>query len=235
MPTDISRLKSILRALVVCTSFLGLSACGWKSYIPTELKSSWSMKKIYEVDGTHWVGPRGINEAFIVYSIPDKALQRLQNEGLAYLTNLDSTKQYEDLFERYEKLTEQQQRESHLDFLVDTEGLYKGWRATPIQIEAEQRWIRDRRKNGKHDTKCIDVSLCSFYGDYKSIPQSFKKRKTLKKRSLNDLNFVDDIKPEYVELVVNILNSPNSYLGYGESGAIILSPEHKTLFLLYRD
>ena len=102
MPMKISKLKTILCALVVCTSFLGLSSCSsWKSFIPTELKSSGSMKKIYEVDGTHWTGPRGINEAFVVYSIPDKALQRLQNEGLEYLKNLDST----------------------------TEGLYKGWQA----------------------------------------------------------------------------------------------------------
>ena len=131
-----------------------------------------------------------------------------------------------------------------------------GWQATPIQINeerwnrqrndafdtlvrkglsAKQRWIRYRTKYGKRDTKCRDTSLCSFYGDYKSIPHYFKNNETLRKKSLNDLNFVDDIKPEYVELVGNILNSPNSYFGYGESGALILSLEHKMLFLLFRD
>ncbi|MDC0088047.1 hypothetical protein OAI07_00735 [Akkermansiaceae bacterium] len=226
---NISKLKSILCALVVCTSFLGLSGCSsWKSYIPTELKSSGSMKKIYEVDGSHWVGPSGINEAFVVYSVPDKVLQRIQSEGLGYLKNLDST----------------------------AESLYKGWQATPIQLNeerwnrqrndayntlvrkglsAEQRWVRYRTKYGKRDTKLRDTSLGSFYGDYKSLPHYFQNTETLRKRSLTDVNFVDDINPEYVDLVDSILNSPNSYFGYGESGALVLSLEHKKLFLLFRD
>ncbi len=198
--------KKILVALAIpfiCIALYDLFGFGWKVYVPKELKSFVSTKVIYEADGTHFVGPRGINEAFVVFSMSDQTAKSVQEQGLKYLERLST------------------------DYDGFKQSMFKDWQATPVK-DNQKKW---RVRGGD----CKDISLCSFYGDYQSKPKWLEKNKALKHRTLEDMNFVDDIEPEYVELVHTLLRSPNSYFAFGEPGVLIVSPEHRKLFLLFRD
>ncbi|PIR39319.1 MAG: hypothetical protein COV35_02030 [Alphaproteobacteria bacterium CG11_big_fil_rev_8_21_14_0_20_39_49] len=253
--------KVVILSVVLfsCSGFFNIFNSGWKSYIPQELKPT---KVIYEVDGTHAFGPGGINEAFIVYSLSNDLADKIKSEGLPYLENMPSTVMYEKLHASYENLlangnlAPEKERKERFAFLKATGGQYKDWQATPVPddeerwnrnrnkyykqwvregVPVEERWERYRGKYRGHDTLCKDISLCSFYGDLTQIPTSFKSSNVLKNKTLEELNFTDEIKSEYIELLENIIKSPNNYYSYGEFGVFVVSPQNKKAFLLYRD
>jgi hypothetical protein len=246
--------------LVACSGFLNVFGLGWKSRVPDELRRGISIE--YKLDRTHFFGPGGINEAFIVYNISDDVAREMQDKGLLYLDNMPSTQKYNELYTSYENLlatgnlTSEQERKNRFAYWRSTRGLYRDWQATPIP-DSEERWNRNRNKyykrwiregvpveerwarySGKyrwHDTACKDISMCSFYGGYKSIPPIFESSDVLRNKTLEELNFTDEIESEYIELVENIIKSPNNYFGYGEFGVFVVSPRYKKAFLLYRD
>ena len=54
----------------------------FRCFFPGELKVR---KMVLEVDRTHSMGPAGINNAFVVYELPEKASARISEEGLSGL------------------------------------------------------------------------------------------------------------------------------------------------------
>ncbi|MDA0781008.1 MAG: hypothetical protein PQ612_01240 [Rickettsiales bacterium] len=238
-------------ALFFCSGFFNIFSSGWIKHIPQELKPT---KVIYEVDGTHFFGPGGINDAFIVYKLSDEVVDKIQKEGLLYLENMSSTKDYKKLHDNYEnnrkneKMTSKEERKLRFAYWDNVRGLFKDWRASPV-TEADDMWNKTRYRHYRKeikgmspeeawakykkrvsDTNCVDVSVCSFYGDFKSVPYYFKE----KNKSLEDINFIDEISSDYIKLIDKIIMSSGSYYGYGEYGALVISPEHKKMFLLYR-
>lgn len=247
------KIVAILFVFVFSSGFMSFLGFGFKPYVPSEFKPFGFLNEEYKVDGTHFVGPRGINEAFLVYKMSGKSVEKINNNGLEYLTNLPSTKKYEQLYDSYlKRLKSKKTTRGRRSVKYERQkGAFKDWRATPIQ-DNEERWNRTRNnmfpglvgkgysaeqrrlrypglqnKSGPNP-QCIDLSLCSFYGDYHSLPKTAT-------RSLDEMNFTDGIQDDYVELVKEILTTPNSFYGYGDSGVLILSPEQERIIFLYRD
>ena len=233
----LKRILFILLTLMTCSGFIFSPA--WKSHVPDEFKSFGNPDVIYLVDGTHFFGPSGINEAFVVYSLSDDVLKKIEEGGLNYLQSIGSTIKYKELQVNYEKskgnpkLTSKEERTNRLQYRNDAIGLYKDWQATPVKWEEGWNTNFGIHHSFRHEF-CQGISICSFYGDKIIIPQSFKTDEVLKNLTLEDINFTDEIKPEYIQMINKIINSPDSYYAYGEFGVFIISPPQRKMFLLYR-
>jgi hypothetical protein len=195
-------------------------------------------------------GSSGINKAFVVYSLSDDVLKKIEQGGLNYLQGIESTIKYKELQSNYEKnisqidykgseknpnftpkdRSEKFMEENRLrhEYRGNAIGMYKDWRSTPVP----DNW--GHKNDDRNTTSCMDTSIFSYYGDLISIPPSFKNKEVLKNKTLADLNFTDEIKPEYIQMVNKIINSPDSYYAYGEFGVLIISPAQRKMFLLYR-
>ncbi|MDY7574687.1 hypothetical protein [Actimicrobium sp. CCI2.3] len=230
-------LKKFILTLFI---LMALSGCifnsGWKSHVPVDLKSFGQPNIIYLVDDTYFVGPGGINNAFVVYNLSDNALKKIQEGGLHYLQSMGSTIKYNNLWISYTNsknrpnITPREENSDRLQYYNDTRGLFKDWQATPV---TDNRW-RKNDENHSHSTSCKDTSICSFYGDFVSVPPIFKYDKRLQNQTLADLNFISKIKPEYIQMVNKIIASSGSYYGYGELGFFIIAPSEHKMFLLFR-
>lgn len=112
---------------------------------------------------------------------------------------------------------------------------YKDWQATPFADE-ERRWVRHfNMHNDFRKYFCQGISVCSFYGDNTAIPPYLKNDESFKGKTLEDLNFTDEIKSDYLKMANEAINSPGGYYGYGEFGIFIISPVNRKMIFLYRD
>lgn len=244
-------------SVISCSSFGDGS---WKRSLPETLKNNRATKVRYVLDRTHIFGPAGINKAFVVYALPESIATELQSRGLEYLNNLKSTQDYLRLSQSYELARHtvddksKEARKLRLDFKSDVFGMYKEWRTTPaprapigeryqlrVIGEPQSKLLYSLNNHSEHgaygemSTACVANMVCDFYGDFSIIPRRFKNSERLKNKSLADLNFSDEIKQKYIDLTQDILTAPGNFFGYGESGVLILSPEHNTAILLYRN
>lgn len=230
----LKRILFILLTLITCSGFIFNS--GWKKHVPDEFKSFGKPDVIYLVDGTHFFGPGGINDAFVVYSLSDDVLAKIEKDGLSYLQNLPSTKKYEEV--------EKHSGVDKLKYNDQITGRYKDWRATPLASD-NKTW-REYQYMGRaipsYDGKvysCTNISTCSFYGDFEELPTVLEFMRysdgSIHKQTLEDLNFIDEIKPEYIKMVDTIMNNDGGYYGYSEDGFFIISPSQRKMFLLYRN
>jgi hypothetical protein len=204
-----------LRLWLLMTTGLLTSACTSETWLPPELQLQ---QTIFEVEKSHKVGPGGMSQRFVVYTLPDSIADKIAAEGPAYLNALPSTAKLAKKVKPPRVDSYQEVNGQKVPYVTGPwSGPFTHWALTPV--EADLRWLRGRQK--------VKVgwrpSLLNFFSQFKGD---------------RGQEMVTKI-PTDVQVAFNeAISSPGSFFAYGHYRGmclLVVSPETRKVYFLFRD